>query len=257
MKSRVYYYEADNLKVAESSARYGFALPFSEGKEVLDLGCGARKGPFLLSRGASYVCAVDISLDAIRHCAKTWPSLKVNYLTASALALPFCDESFDVIVSFEVIEHLSRQDDFLKEISRVLRRGGVLIVSTPNREVMSPNGVFSNPDHVREFSAAELGEFLGLFFDGVEFFGQRPHGRVRLVEQNTRDSYRKIRRLPLSLRRLVPRYIKDILFRLYARLFSKMRSGFEEMQITTDDFPIVKGELFGAHYFIAVCVKGL
>ena len=160
MTDRVYYYEDDNLKVMESTSRYGFALPFLKGQCVLDIGCGARRGPRIISKSNKRVIACDISKEAIQFCQRNYPSSRISYVVADAIRLPFGSEIFDDVLAFEVVEHLDNQLNFLKEAHRVLKKGGMCILSTPNRSVVSPQGVSDNPDHIHEFNFEGFRDFL-------------------------------------------------------------------------------------------------
>ena len=148
---RVYYYEEDNLKIKISTARYHFSLPFLKNKIVIDIGCGARRGPKIACAVASKVIGLDISTEAIVYCRRIWFAENLSYIAADARSLPLKNNSFDVALSFEVIEHIDNFNSYLDGIHRILKKGGVLIISTPNRIIVSPNGIFSNPDHLREF----------------------------------------------------------------------------------------------------------
>ncbi len=95
-------------------------------------------------------------------------------MRADARSLPLSEASFDVVTSFETIEHFDRQDIFLAEVRRVLRPDGCFIVSTPDRDVYSPPGAPANPFHVREFDRAEFLDLLHRHFRYVSLIRQRP-----------------------------------------------------------------------------------
>lgn len=121
---------------------------------VLEAGCGEGYGAQLLAQLARRVIALDYDAYAIAHVGRTYPGLVV--LRGNLIALPFADDTYDAVVSLQTVEHLWDQDAFVAECRRVLRPGGRLILSTPNRLTFPPG----NPFHARELSAAELRDLV-------------------------------------------------------------------------------------------------
>lgn len=156
-----------SLMRAEHWSRYHFAAQLAAGRRVLDAGCGTGYGMALLrGSGASEIVGVDRSGDAIRSARERNPDALLVEADLSSTTL--ADESFDLIVCFEVIEHLGPQEDVLDELRRLLAPGGVVLVSSPNPDVY-PAG---NPHHVRELTPAELRDILGRRFTNVEMLRQ-------------------------------------------------------------------------------------
>ncbi len=128
-------------------------------KIVLEAGCGEGYGAELLSRGATRVVALDYDAFTAAHVARRYPRLHV--VRGNLAALPLATASVEVVVNLQVIEHLWDQAGFLRECARVLRPGGTLLVSTPNRITFSPGrDTPLNPFHTRELAADELDELL-------------------------------------------------------------------------------------------------
>ncbi len=180
--------------VALHTVRYDFALPFCAGKEVLDAGCGVGYGTALLAERAARVVGVDLDPDAIDYARRRYPARNVEFRVGDLLALDLADASFDVVCSFEAIEHLDDQERYLDEMGRVLRPDGLCFVSTPrvDRTTRSP----ANPFHRVELSRADFQALLESRFERVELYGQR---RVE-----TRR-HKLVKRLDvLGLRRRVP-----------------------------------------------------
>jgi 2-polyprenyl-3-methyl-5-hydroxy-6-metoxy-1,4-benzoquinol methylase len=255
MMARVYYYEDDALKVQESLARYGFAVRHCAGMRVLDVGCGARRGPRMAAAVAESVVGTDICEEAVGYCRRKWPVRRARYLVADGASLPFAGESFDRVLSLEVIEHVARQEEFLAEARRVLKRKGLLVLSTPNRAVMSPTGEMTNPDHVREFSLSELKDLLSAFFEEVEIWGQAASRRVSRVQENRTGSLDRLSRFPQGLRRICPSFLKKAIFRIYSEWRLWRTEKFWEEGIGADDFPVTRDDPQKARYFIAICRK--
>lgn len=153
--------------------RYSFAKLYVKGKRVLDVACGTGYGSYMLSEKASCVYGVDISKSVINDCKHKYKADNLSFIVSNALKMPFDDGYFDVVVSFETIEHIEDYNGFLKECRRVLSQKGVFICSTPNSCVSSPEGVIVNPYHIREFNAVELTDAIKRCFLWVELYGQR------------------------------------------------------------------------------------
>ncbi|WP_370588886.1 methyltransferase domain-containing protein [Pseudonocardia sp. C8] len=125
------------------------------GAAVLEAGCGEGYGAALLAGTARRVLALDYDETTVAHVRRRYP--RVAVARANLVALPVPDAAVDVVVSLQVIEHLWEQERFLGECRRVLRPGGTLIVSTPNRITFSPGrDTPLNPFHTRELDPREL-----------------------------------------------------------------------------------------------------
>ena len=163
---------------------YERLAPLCAGRDVLEAGCGEGYGADLIAGVARRVVAVDYDQSAVVHVRHRYP--RVQVLHANLTELPLPDASVDVVVNFQVIEHLWDQGQFIRECARVLRPGGLLMVSTPNRITFSPGrDTPINPFHTRELNADELTELLvdGGFAD-VSMSGLF-HG-PRLLEMDAR-----------------------------------------------------------------------
>ncbi|TRW81544.1 class I SAM-dependent methyltransferase [Mycolicibacterium sp. 018/SC-01/001] len=139
------------------------------GAEVLEAGCGEGYGADLIADVARRVIGLDYDEYAVAHVRARYPRIDMRHGNLAELPLP--DESVDIVVNFQVIEHLWDQGQFVAECNRVLRPGGLLLMSTPNRITFSPGrDTPVNPFHTRELDAAELTELLtgaGLQVDGL------------------------------------------------------------------------------------------
>ncbi|MEW5975179.1 MAG: methyltransferase domain-containing protein [Acidobacteriota bacterium] len=151
----------------EHVARYNFSCPLVSGAAVLDLGCGTGYGTALLSRYASRVSGLDLSPEAIHFARVHFSAPNADYVVGDAAALGYRTDCFDAVVCFEVIEHLWNQQSLLEEVKRVLKPGGVLIISTPNRVFYTLERQEANPYHTREFDFEEFLSFLKEYFPFV------------------------------------------------------------------------------------------
>jgi SAM-dependent methyltransferase len=127
----------------------------------------------------------------------------------------FADEQFDYVISFQVIEHIKCDHDFVREVSRVLRKGGEFIVSTPN----APMSLTRNPWHIREYTAQELYSLLKESFSEVECLGVSGNGKVMEYYEQNRKSVKRITRFDvLDLQHRLPRWMLQIPYDILNRI---------------------------------------
>ncbi|HEU4758852.1 MAG TPA: methyltransferase domain-containing protein [Dehalococcoidia bacterium] len=156
----------------EHMVRYLFAGAFAQGAAVLDAGCGAGYGAdFLAAAGACRVIGIDNAQDAMTHAGRRYRQPNLAFVVMDGARLGFPDGVFDLAVSFEVIEHLADQEGYLGELARVLKPQGLLLLSTPNRQVYRL-GQEPNPFHTHEFDLEELQATLARFFPQTEVLSQ-------------------------------------------------------------------------------------
>jgi SAM-dependent methyltransferase len=159
--------------------RYLWVEAFVAGKAVLDIACGEGYGAALLAHSAAHVTGVDADADTIDNARATYAQPNLDFIHGSAQEIPLTGTAlFDVVVSFETIEHLGEEDQrrFLDEIKRVLKPDGIAVFSTPNRTIYSDKPHYRNPFHIKEFYRKEFEALLGHTFGHVEMFGQRLYG---------------------------------------------------------------------------------
>ncbi len=153
--------------------RYAIATALVAGRDVLDIASGEGYGSHLLAAGARSVVGVDVSPEAVNHARGRYVRANLNFLEGSCTAIPLPDASVDVVVSFETIEHIREHGPFLAEVVRVLRKGGQLLISTPERSNYHATLAAANPFHQLELSRAEFAEVLRSHFAHVHLLGQR------------------------------------------------------------------------------------
>ncbi|HEV2813246.1 MAG TPA: methyltransferase domain-containing protein [Solirubrobacteraceae bacterium] len=152
------------LLEAEHLVRYWWAAHLAGGRRVLDAGCGTAYGTRMLAEGgAKRVVGVDRAASVLDAARPGCPD-NVDLIAADLRELPFEDRSFDLVVCFEVIEHLEAPDAALQELERIVSADGVLLVSSPNRDVYEPG----NPHHLHEYTPTELQGALERLFAHVE-----------------------------------------------------------------------------------------
>jgi len=116
----------------EHISRYAFASRLARNKRVLDIACGMGYGSAALAKVAASVVGLDLSQEAVTAARESYRESNLHFLAAPAQQIPFADHTFDLIVAFEVIEHLNDWSVLLLEARRLLSPGGQFIVSTPN-----------------------------------------------------------------------------------------------------------------------------
>jgi SAM-dependent methyltransferase len=156
------------LVYAEHLARYRFAAQFAERRRILDAGCGEGYGAAILQdAGASKVVGLDVDEEVVGHARERYG---LEFLQGDISALPFRDASFDLVVSFEAIEHIADGAAAIAEFRRVLTDEGLLVISTPN----SKEYLVQNEFHEQEYTPDEFDELLSKAFQQ----------RLRLYQQN-------------------------------------------------------------------------
>jgi ubiquinone/menaquinone biosynthesis C-methylase UbiE len=162
---------ADSVTFWEHVYRYRFARQFVAGRTVVDVACGEGYGAFALSKaGATNVIGIDISEEACSHARRKYG---LDTRCGSALDIPLPDNYVEVVVSFETIEHVQDSQRFVEECRRILMPDGLLVISTPNKEIYSERG-HHNPFHCRELSKLEFMEILDSQFGQIKLHTQRP-----------------------------------------------------------------------------------
>jgi glycosyltransferase involved in cell wall biosynthesis len=154
--------------------RYALAAHFAKGKRVLDLACGEGYGTYMLAKKAEYVAGVEIDNPTVQHARSRYSKDNLEFIEGSILAVPIeSEKKFDVVVCFEVIEHIAEHDKLLSEVKRLLKDDGLLIVSTPNKAIYTDAPDYRDPFHVKELYVEEFTSLLRRYFKHSHIFGQR------------------------------------------------------------------------------------
>lgn len=154
--------------------RYLSVTRLVKNKRVLDVACGEGYGSALLARTAQSVVGVDIDQAAVTHAEAKYTQDKLRFLCGDATCIPLSGEQlFDVIVSFETLEHIEDHQAFFGEAKRLLAPDGILIVSTPNKTAYSDEPEYNNPFHVKELYFHEFRQLCAQYFKHAAFYGQR------------------------------------------------------------------------------------
>jgi 2-polyprenyl-3-methyl-5-hydroxy-6-metoxy-1,4-benzoquinol methylase len=184
--------------------RYNEVIKQLKGKEdILDIACGTGFGSNLLaSKINGNVIGGDLSSETIELCKNFWNASNLSFQVMDGTQLKFEDNTFDVVVSFETIEHTTAFNEMITEFKRVIKKGGKLFISTPNRLINSPSGIVTNPYHTQEWYYKEFVELLEVHFDTYQLFGQKytRYNNSSLAEKVENLLYmRGIRKIPIII----------------------------------------------------------
>lgn len=220
---------------------YAHAMTIVRGERVLDFGCGAGYGSNMLAGHVEDVTAVDISEEAISNAAKSYSASNLHFLRIEPTenrALPFPDSNFDDVISFQVIEHVEDVDSYLREIRRVLKPGGRLLLTTPNSYLrLLPGQKPWNRFHVREYTYGTIKHALLKEFPFVEVEGISATGLWLRMETSRVN---RIRWLTLPFTNLlVPDIIRQ---RVLERIWSRFAVRESSVSRHDEDRPFPKEE---------------
>jgi ubiquinone/menaquinone biosynthesis C-methylase UbiE len=234
----------------EHIQRYYAAFDYISGNDkILDIACGTGFGSHLLSlKSNGKIIGGDISKEAIEYCSLKYTNQSnLEFQIMDGTCLPFTDDYFDIIVSFETIEHTTAYKKMLEEFYRTLKNKGTAIISTPNIIVNTPEGVPLSPFHTQEFTYEEFAQILKEEFDDIQLFGQK---YIRYEHTSFRNTIAKFFENILYKKgfRKIPITVQDKIMKF---LINK------DMYPAPDDFVLVneKQEILNCKTFYAVCRK--
>ena len=232
---------------------YIAAKPWISGN-LLEIGCGEGRGVEELLPLADSYLGLDKISEVIEMLQKKFPGVEFQ----QAVIPPFVgfeDNSFDTIVSFQVIEHIENDKLFLQEIYRMLKPGGKAIISTPN----NTHTLSRNPWHVREYIPQELIDLSSKIFDKIEAKGIGGNEKVWAYHEANRKSVQKIMRFDIfDLQHRLPASILRMPYEILNRLNRKKlhkQQGDSVVQITHEDFPLVEDPKEGLDLFYILWKK--
>ena len=169
------------LVYAEHMTRYVAAQELVAGKVVLDIASGSGYGTQLLAKKAKKVYGVDVDEQSVRYASENFGGRNIEYKVGNAESIPLGDQSVDVVVTFETIEHVKNYRKFIDEIRRILKPDGLAIISTPNDLEFAEGNHF----HLHEFTYKELMELLRKDFKNIDSYFQATWKYVALADAAT------------------------------------------------------------------------
>jgi len=169
----------EDANLIEHLHRYSFASTLVTDKIVLDIASGEGYGSNILAKNAKTVYGVDIDHDAINHAKKKYLKNNLNYLQGSADQIPLNDDTIDIAISFETIEHLENHEGMCLELKRVLKPEGLLLISSPEKGIWDDNHF-----HVKELTNDEFKHLMQKYFKNTSFFHQKTVMGSMIVPQD-------------------------------------------------------------------------
>jgi len=216
-------------------ALYQFAASFCAGKKVLDAASGLGFGSYLLAFKAQHVTGVEIAKDVFEYAKGNYTKDNLGFVLADATSMDFEDNMFDIVVSLETFEHIPPEKalQFIKELKRVLKPLGRLMISPPNHDVYSK--ITSTPDHVNELNVDDFKKLISSVFQDNSPYYQR-----KGVLQTTGKYFSAMKKDKLKLRRFVPHWLRNRIRKVAAPQLQKQPAEIlQEVQVfkagTSDD----------------------
>ena len=227
---------SDNYVFQRSLLAYVYAAERVSGR-VLEIGTGSGYGVEVIAPKAEHFLTVDKHTPSV-ELIENHPNVEFRSMTVPPL-VGIANESVDCVISFQVIEHIKQDKEFVREVHRVLKKGGQFIVSTPNRSM----SLTRNPWHVREYTPEEFSTLLESVFDGVDTLGVEGNEKVWEYYEQNRKGVECITRFDLlDLQHRLPRWMLQIPYDVLNRL-NRRRLLADNTSLTTgitmDDYAVV------------------
>ena len=236
---------------------YETAAELAAGKSLLDWGCNNGYGIEIMRPYVKYIAGLDVAEHAIISAHHRLPELKGDIRLYDGHGVPFAPESFDVVTSFQVLEHVADYHSYLSAIAQSLRPAGIAIFTTPNRSIRLEAGMKPwNPFHVHEFSADELKSKLSGYFSHVKIKGLRGLPEIEAIEKKRCLRHREAAKHPqaFSWYRL-SRRAHSLLSRPFFKGGQRILDPQFLERYGTTDFRYVEIDLDAAIDFMAICTK--
>lgn len=218
---------------------------------VLELGCGAGRGMELVAQAATNYTGIDKNSELLASHRKQYP----NFTFLEQNIPPFNgieDNTFDFVITFQVIEHIEDDSLFVKEIHRVLKPGGKAIITTPNIEL----SLTRNPWHVREYTSKQLHKLLEKSFSKIDVQGVIGSNAVNEYYERNKASVQKITRFDIfNLQYKLPRRVLQVPYDILNRMNrKKLQKGGDELvsKVTVDDYQLTSKDELGYDFFAIV-----
>ena len=228
---------------------------------VLEVGCGEGYGSYLLSQYVKKIVGLDIDAETINHASNKYLSQSCTFEIYDGVNIPYKENTFDAVISFQVVEHIHDDMNYISEIHRILKQRSTFIITTPNRAYrLKPGQRPWNRFHVREYSAISLKDLLSSTFLGITIWGILGNDEIQKIE---RERVKQILRInsfdPFNLRRLIPEQLKPKIIDLLKKIVAQNRKIENEkdflQKYTSKDFYTTKNDVENSLDLLGVCTK--
>jgi len=237
---------------ARHLAAYGYAATRATGRRVLDAGCGEGFGTQTLADVATEVLGVDYSPVAIGECRRLWKKPNLRFEQVDLAEPGGFSETFDLVLNFQVLEHIHDPLPFLRGLHERLGPSGTLVLTTPNRL----RTVSENPYHVREYTAPELTDLLSKVFGHIEIVGLYGNVKVEAFEAGRARAVQRILRLdPLGVRNMLPERVVHFAFAKLARIVRRQARPAGSTDMSPEDFFVGPEPIDRALDLVAICSR--
>ncbi|OYU97753.1 MAG: hypothetical protein CFE21_05545 [Bacteroidetes bacterium B1(2017)] len=242
-RERPSFEDSNNVTVKRCFFAYEWALSFLRDKETADIGCADGYGTQYLADYTKNTVGVDYSESTIAEARKKHEAKKnLSFISGKVPPIPLESESKEVVTAFQFIEHIHPRKEFMMDVKRVLKPGGVFLCTTPNAKM----SIARNPFHVYEYTFDEMRKEASEVFDSIELWGVQGNEKVNLYYEENAKWAKKILRLdPLGIHKMIP---ASWLVAPYNFLTSLMRKDLKEsnsdtLKIETSDFFLTQDRL--------------
>ncbi|MGC4022129.1 MAG: class I SAM-dependent methyltransferase [Cyclobacteriaceae bacterium] len=220
------------------------------GGNLLEVGCGEGRGVQWLAPKTTSYSAIDKIAPVIDKLKEKYP--QGNFISGNIPPLPYADNTFDCVVSFQVIEHIRDDNSFLKEISRVLKPNGLALLTTPNR----PMSLSRNPWHEREYTADELTTLAKKYFSSVEMKGITGNEKVMQYYERNKKSVNKLMQWDIfDLQHKLPASVLRVPYEMMNRLNrNKLQAAADDLvaSIRHEDYFVIDNASIALDLFLIV-----
>lgn len=215
---------------------YVFAEKYISG-DVLELGCGEGRGIDIILKRSKSFTAIDKISEVTERLSRKYPNEK--FISSSFPPLKNIEnESFDTLISFQVIEHIKNDKLFIKEIHRILKPGGKALISTPNISMT----LTRNPWHVREYTSQQLFDLVSKNFKKIIMKGIYGNDKIKKYYDDNKKSVMKFKRLDVfNLEKYLPNFLYKIPYEFLNRMNrNKLQANDNSLvsSITTNDYSL-------------------